>query len=117
MEGLANYEKEERPWGHFERFTLNEATTVKIHTVRSGASLSLQKHEHRDEFWCVLAGSGTVRIGDENREAHAGDAFFAPRGTLHRVSAGPEGLTFLEIAFGTFDEHDETRLEDDYGRM
>ncbi|HEY4501282.1 MAG TPA: hypothetical protein VJI70_03425 [Candidatus Paceibacterota bacterium] len=50
MEGLTNYKIEERPWGNFERFTLNEKTTVKIITVNAGESISLQTHENRDEF-------------------------------------------------------------------
>jgi len=40
----------------------------------------------------------------------------APGGFEHRVTGGPEGTTFLEIAFGDFDESDITRLEDRYGR-
>ena len=39
-----------------------------------------------------------------------------PAGFEHRVTGGPEGTTFLEIAFGDFDESDITRLEDRYGR-
>ncbi len=116
MEGLQNYEKETRPWGDFERFTLNEKTTIKIITVNAGEEFSLQTHEHRDEFWRVISGSGTVRIGDEEKEAKEGDTFFSARGTKHRVQGGPEGISFLEIAFGEFDENDITRLEDKYGR-
>ena len=116
MEGLAQYEKEERPWGGFERFTLNEKTTVKIHTVAPDQSLSLQTHEHRDEFWRVLRGSGTFQIGDNGIEAREGDSHFCPRGTPHRLSAGAGGMTVLEIAFGDFEEGDITRLEDRYGR-
>ena len=67
MEGLSHYEKEIRPWGDFERFTLNETTTVKIITVKEGESISLQTHEHRDEFWRVLKGSGIIHIGDAGR--------------------------------------------------
>ena len=117
MEGLSHYEKEERPWGNFERFTLNEKTTVKIVTVNAGGSISLQTHEHRDEFWRVLKGSGVVRVGENSNQASVGDVFFNPRQSKHRVEGGPEGLTFLEIAFGDFDEKDITRLEDRYGRM
>ncbi|MCX6787177.1 MAG: phosphomannose isomerase type II C-terminal cupin domain [Candidatus Kaiserbacteria bacterium] len=117
MDNLANYEKEERPWGNFERFTHNEQTTVKIITVNAGASLSLQTHEHRDEFWRVLKGSGIVRIGEEDANANEGDTFFAPRHMVHRISGGPEGLSFLEISFGEFDENDEKRIEDQYGRI
>ena len=116
MEGLAHHEKENRPWGNFERFTLNEKTTVKIVTVNAGESISLQTHEHRDEFWRVLKGSGVIRIGEIDNGAKEGDTFFSPRHSKHRVLGGPEGLTFLEIAFGDFDEHDIKRLEDRYGR-
>lgn len=116
MEGLTEYKKEDRPWGGFERFTLNEKTTVKIITVKEGEAFSLQTHEHRDEFWRILSGIGTVHTGDTSREAHAGDSFFSPRHTTHRVTGGPGGIAFLEIAFGDFDEADITRLEDKYGR-
>ncbi|MFA5942605.1 MAG: phosphomannose isomerase type II C-terminal cupin domain [Candidatus Paceibacterota bacterium] len=117
MEGLASYEKVERPWGNFERFTLNEATTVKILTVNVGEELSLQTHAHRDEFGRVLKGSGIVHIAEQDKGVHEGDTFFIPRGTKHRALGGPEGLTFLEISFGDFAEDDETRLEDEYGRV
>ena len=116
MEGLSHYEKENRPWGNFERFTLNEKTTVKIISVNAGESISLQTHEHRDEFWRVIKGSGVIRIGGKENQAHEGDAFFCPRHSEHRVTGGPEGLSFLEIAFGDFDEGDIRRLEDRYGR-
>lgn len=116
MEGLSNYEKEQRPWGDFERFTLNEKTTVKIITVSAGEAFSLQTHEHRDEFWRVLRGSGTIRIADKDNDAKEGDVFFSPRHSKHRACGGPDGLTFLEIAFGEFDENDIQRLEDRYGR-
>jgi mannose-1-phosphate guanylyltransferase/mannose-1-phosphate guanylyltransferase/mannose-6-phosphate isomerase len=116
MEDLTNYYKEERPWGDFERFTLNEPTTVKIITVKAGEAFSLQTHEHRDEFWRILRGSGTAHIGDAEHEAREGDSFFSPRHAEHRMTGGPEGVTFLEIAFGSFDEDDITRLADKYGR-
>lgn len=116
MDGLSRYEKETRPWGGFERFTLNEATTVKIVTVKPGEAISLQTHKNRDEFWRVIFGSGVITLNDTDHPAKAGDNFFSPRGTKHRVAASPEGLSFLEIAFGTFDEADIHRLEDRYGR-
>lgn len=117
MEGLNNYAQEQRPWGSFERFTLNEKTTVKIITVNPGEAFSLQTHNHRDEFWRIIKGSGTIHIGDTNHDAKEGDVFFSPRHTEHRATGGPEGLTFLEIAFGEFEESDITRIDDRYGRI
>lgn len=113
---LSNYQKEERPWGNFERFTLNESTTVKIVTVAPREAISLQTHEKRDEFWRILSGGGEITIGGTHAKAEPGQQFFSPRGGEHRVEAGPSGLSFLEIAFGDFNEHDITRLEDRYGR-
>ncbi|MEK7117452.1 MAG: mannose-6-phosphate isomerase, partial [Patescibacteria group bacterium] len=46
MDILAEYQKEQRPWGGFERFTKNERTTVKILTLNPEQEFSLQEHEH-----------------------------------------------------------------------
>jgi mannose-6-phosphate isomerase-like protein (cupin superfamily) len=116
MEGLSYYHKEERPWGNFERFTFNEQSTVKIITVSPNQELSLQQHEHRDETWKILKGSGKVTVGDIHTPVAPGDEFFVARHTHHRVEGGPDGLQFLEIALGNFDESDIIRFEDRYGR-
>lgn len=108
---------EERPWGSFSRFTSNEASTVKIITIKPNESLSLQYHEKREEFWRVLSGEGEVVIGESATPALPGSEFFVGKGEKHRMSAGPQGLEVLEISFGEFDENDITRLEDVYGRI
>lgn len=113
---LAHYSFEERPWGNFERFTLNEPTTVKIITVKPNEAFSLQKHEHRGEFWRILDGSARITDGAEHKEAKVGDQFFIPEGAEHRAEAGADGVRFLEISFGQFDENDIKRLADKYGR-
>ena len=108
--------EEVRPWGKFRRFAKNEPVTVKILYVSQGQEFSLQKHEHRGEFWRVLSGEPLVTIGDEVTVAKRGDEFIAKVGVAHRISA-PEGdVEVLEISTGAFDEGDIVRLEDDYGR-
>ena len=116
MEGLHHYEKEERPWGNFERFTLNEQTTVKIITVKAGEEFSLQSHKHRGEFWRILSGTGIITLDQDRHTIHTGESFFSPVGHEHRMEGGPEGISFLEIAFGDFAESDIHRLDDKYGR-
>ena len=113
---LNNHDKEERPWGSFERFTLNEYSTVKFLRLLPGKRISLQRHEKRAEFWRVISGSGTAEVGGEARAVAENDDVHIPQGVAHRLSAGPEGVLWLEIAFGEFDEHDEERLDDDFGR-
>ena len=113
---LEHRDREERPWGSFERFTHNEPATVKILKVLPGQELSLQKHAHRSEFWRVLAGTGVVTLGAEERPATVSDEFEILPETPHRLAAGADGITVLEIALGDFEENDEVRLADDYQR-
>ncbi len=108
--------REERPWGEFVEFSKNTSSTVKIITIKPGEALSLQYHHHRDEFWRVLSGNGTLQIGTDRLPALPGKEFFAPRETPHRMEGGTEPLVILEISFGDFDEKDIVRTEDRYGR-
>jgi mannose-6-phosphate isomerase-like protein (cupin superfamily) len=108
---------DERPWGSFDQFTKNEATTVKIIRVNPGKRLSLQRHAHRAEFWYVLSGNGTAEIDSAEHALTPGVTVEIPVHTTHRLTASDEGITILEIATGEFDEDDIERLEDDYGRV
>ena len=105
-----------KPWGSFSQFSHNEPTTVKILSVKPRSKLSLQFHEHRDEFWKVLDGSGQVVVGDDVFDVKPDDEFFIPRGTKHRIVSFYDELRVLEISYGDFDEKDIVRLEDDYDR-
>lgn len=116
MDNLPNHQFEVRPWGQFERFTLNEPSTVKIIWVRAGEEFSLQKHAHRGEFWHFISGDGEVTIGTEVKPIEENMEVYIEPNTLHRVKAGKTDVAFLEIAIGEFDEKDIERLEDKYGR-
>lgn len=107
---------EERPWGKFEQFCHNEEVTVKIITVKPNSKLSLQYHNHRDEFWKILNGSGKIVLGDEEFKVIVGEEFFIPRKTNHRIITIEDNLEIMEISFGKFDEQDIVRLDDKYER-
>ncbi len=113
---LNNRDREDRPWGSFERFTLAEPVTVKILRVAPEKRLSLQYHHARAEFWRVIEGDGTVTIGSIDHQAHVGDEFEIPIGTEHRLAGGENGIAVLELVLGTFDEGDIVRVADDFGR-
>ncbi|MFC1721599.1 phosphomannose isomerase type II C-terminal cupin domain [Patescibacteria group bacterium] len=108
---------QEKPWGKFEQFAHNQTCTVKILLVNPGEQLSLQYHHHRDEFWRVISGTAEIVLGDEILSARAGDEFFIPRGTKHRIQTKDSATEILEISFGEFDEEDIVRLEDKYNRQ
>lgn len=105
-----------RPWGHFERFTLNKNSTVKMIRINPGASLSLQIHKKRSEFWKVISGDATAVIDGISVHLAKGDDLFVPAESAHRLTGGEEnGAEILEIAIGNFSEDDIVRLEDRRG--
>jgi mannose-1-phosphate guanylyltransferase/mannose-6-phosphate isomerase len=107
----------EKPWGEFEQYTLNTRSTVKVITVQSGGTLSLQFHHRRDELWVVLDAGAQIEVGNTLLRPQRGDKIFIPRETVHRLSTIGNGpVRILEISFGEFDEDDIIRLEDAYGR-
>lgn len=106
----------ERPWGNFRQFTHNTLSTVKILNVKAGEALSLQSHAERSEFVRILSGQGLLEIGDKKYEVGPEDEYLIPVNTKHRITARSGGLSYLEIAIGKFDEADEIRYEDKYGR-
>ncbi|MDR8410442.1 phosphomannose isomerase type II C-terminal cupin domain [Nonomuraea sp. 3-1Str] len=116
IDRLAAVIRDERPWGGFERFTLNEPSTVKIIEVLPGERLSLQRHEHRDELWVALDPGSVFEVDGKRLEPEVGERILIRRGQTHRLSSSGPATRILEIAFGHFDEDDIERLEDSYGR-
>ena len=127
-----------RPWGQFEQFTHNELSTVKIIEIGAGKRLSLQSHQHREEWWIALDDGIVAEIDGVQKILKKGKPAFVPKGSRHRLSASDVGargssaktttdshtmsdspskkVRVLEIAFGEFNEEDIIRYEDDWGR-
>ena len=104
-----------RPWGDFKQFVLNEKCTVKILTVKPNGILSLQKHRKRKEQWYFLT-DGWVQLGTKKRKVKKGEIVTVGKMRAHRIFAKGKKVEVLEISYGTFDEKDEVRIEDAYGR-
>jgi len=104
-----------RPWGNFKQFILNKKSTVKIISVKQNEELSLQKHKYRREMWYFLT-PGKVQIGERKFNVKKEEIVNIPKNTPHRIFADKNNVEFLEISLGKFDEKDEIRLEDKYGR-
>ncbi|MGY6631691.1 MAG: mannose-1-phosphate guanylyltransferase/mannose-6-phosphate isomerase [Wenzhouxiangella sp.] len=107
-----------RPWGSYTVLEDADDCKVKRLVVRPGGILSLQRHQHRNEHWTVVAGEGAVQLGDETFLLKAGQTVEISAGTLHRLeNPGREDLHIIEVQTGRyFGEDDIERLEDVYGR-
>jgi len=108
---------EKRAWGGFERFTLNELSTVKILTIKPKKRLSLQYHKKRKEFWKFLDNPAKITIGKKTFKVKKGDEVIVNKKTLHRIESFSKPVRILVISFGKFNEKDIKRLEDDFGRI
>ena len=104
-----------RPWGDFKQFVFNDKCTVKILEVNKNSMLSLQKHKKRKEMWYFLT-EGYAQIGKEKKKIAMDKMVVIGKNTPHRLYAKDRSVKVLEISFGNFDEKDEIRLEDEYGR-
>ena len=76
--------------------TRSEALTAGVAKIPPGAALS--RHRHRQaEVYLVLAGVGSVRVGDGVRSVRAGSAVFVPGNTFH--SCENTGASELRLAY------------------
>jgi mannose-6-phosphate isomerase-like protein (cupin superfamily) len=110
--------REERPWGWFETIEENEAYKFKKIFVNPNQQFSLQYHNHREEHWIIIEGSGFMTLDKSCFPVYFGDSFKVETKQIHRMKAGPKGILFYEVQIGDqCKESDIKRLEDDYGRI
>lgn len=116
--------RERRPWGEFHQYTRDEVSTVKTLIVMPGESLSDQRHRQRTELWISHTNGGYVYLEyDDGRKASfalsVGTEVEIPVGTWHRLEClpnAPAPIRLTEVSFGEFDENDNERRSDRYGR-
>lgn len=107
-----------RPWGSYT--ILEESSTYKIKRieVNSGASLSLQMHNHRSEHWIVVEGIATVTKDNEIFKLKTNESTYIDVKAKHRLeNNGSTKLVLIEVQCGNYLEEDDIiRFEDKYGR-
>jgi len=90
----------EKSWGEFKVLDVQiDSLTIKV-TLNSGHGMNYHRHEHRDEIWTVISGSGCALIDGERKEVKAGDIISIPAGTLHTIHAFTQ-LQIMEVQLGT----------------
>ena len=116
-----------RPWGKYDVISTGQLTTELANTttdkmkrisVKPGAKLSLQKHQHRCEHWIVISGIAKVTRGDDVYIVAHNESTYIPKGTLHALeNPGDITLEMIEVQTGSYLEEDDIeRFDDRYGR-
>lgn len=73
-------------------------TGLSHQRLRPGARQSFgHRHQHAEEVFVVLAGSGRIKIDDEISDVRALDAIRIAPDSARALEAGPDGLEFLVV--------------------
>ena len=115
-----DFEAVQRPWGFYKTTALSESFQSKIISVNPGGKLSLQSHQHREEHWIVVEGTGTVQLDESIKTILRGSSVFIPKECKHRLTNtdNTKALVIAEIQIGDYlGEDDIVRYEDQYGRV
>jgi len=89
----------EKSWGNFMIMDVEPGSlTIKV-TLNPGHGMNYHSHEHRDEVWTVISGTGRAVLDDIEYPIGAGDVLEMPAGCKHTIYADTE-LKVIEVQIG-----------------
>jgi len=108
-----------RPWGKYTNLYSGKGFLVKELVINSKSSISLQKHNHRSEFWTIISGNPKITINKKKFFKKINETVTVPRGSIHRIeNPFKETVKIMEIQTGSIlKETDIIRYKDIYGRI
>ena len=106
--------KTPRPWGYYRVVHEVPGCKVKELTVSPGASLSMQRHQERAEFWLVSEGAATVYTINRSTDVELTGVFnkheflhISPNEWHQLVNEDSSPLKIVEIQYGDRCEEDD----------
>ena len=90
---------------------LAHVVAVDLVTVAPGQTSEVHRHNQAETVLLVLAGSGSVRVGDEEWAVAAGDRVRIGKGVYHGVRTGGGPLTFLSVQSPPILDRERGRLD------
>ncbi|MCX7758595.1 MAG: sugar phosphate nucleotidyltransferase [bacterium] len=109
-----------RPWGYYREIEKSKNKyRIKNIVIYPFQELSLQYHNHRDEYWIVVNGRGKLIIDNTFMDILPGKFFHIPKGSIHKViNDSNENMEIIEVQFGDIlSEDDIIRINDKYDRV
>ena len=108
-----------KPYGEVSVMGVTPHVALTKVTVNAGQSLSTQAHDEKDELYYIADGDGEVQKRDRYgrvviHRVKKGDVLHIPPGMIHKVTAGPVGLTILEAS--TCEVCNVMRISDPHNR-
>lgn len=103
---------ENRFWGKSLTYYESNQSKVKRLELDPGKSISMQYHNHRNEFWFIEEGEGVVHTETSLLHVTKHDTYMVKKGQWHRLeNVGTNPLHVIEIQYG------DVCTEDDIVRL
>ena len=101
----------EKSWGNFRVLDVEDGSlTVKI-TLNPGYRMNYHSHDHRDEVWTILSGSGRTIVDGMEEQVKPGDVITMEAGCKHTVIA-ETAMQIIEVQLGKeINVHDKHKYE------
>lgn len=104
----------EKSWGSFRVLDVQPGSMTILATIKAGQHMNYHSHEHRDEVWNIMSGSGRVIVDGMERPVKPGDVITMQAGCRHTILADTE-LKVLELQLGReISVHDKRKFELEY---
>lgn len=89
----------EKSWGSFKVLDVEkESLTIKV-TLNPGNKMNYHSHQHRDEVWVIISGTGKTIVDGMEQKVSAGDVITMSAGCRHTIFAETE-LKLMEVQLG-----------------
>lgn len=89
----------EKSWGSFKVIDVeSQSLTIKV-TLNTGHSMNYHSHQHRDEVWVVISGTGRTLVDGMEQRVKPGDVITMSTGCRHTIFADTE-LKLIEVQLG-----------------
>lgn len=78
--------------------------------VDPDAESPLHFHNHTEELYHILEGSGTMTLGKRDEQVGPGDTIVIPPRLHHKISGGSRGISFICVTSPPYDPEDDLEL-------
>lgn len=101
----------EKSWGDFRVLDVEEDSLTIKATLNPGYRMNYHSHDHRDEVWTVIAGTGRTIVDGMEELVKPGDVITMEAGCKHTIIADTE-LQLIEVQLGKeINVHDKHKYE------
>lgn len=89
----------EKSWGSYNVIDISNGSMVIKVTLLPGHGMYYHSHEHRDEVWNIVSGTGKTIVDGVEQKVGPGDVITMPAGCKHTIIAETE-LNVIEVQMG-----------------